>query len=195
MRWLAIFLTGLLFAADPSITRPPAAVKILGLFDHLQAAEQQKLNGQKPQHVALELSEKEINDYSVYALAVAPRPGFRSLAVKVFPNNYISTLTLVDFDAIERWKPGTIPTLLKPVLTGTKIIWLDFRFQAAGGRTTFSVEKAYFENLRLPAFFVEKMIQAVAARQPEHYDTTRAVLLPFGLQRLWTKEHMVLGEN
>jgi hypothetical protein len=42
---------------------------------------------------------------------------------------------------------------------------------------------------------MEKMIQIVAARQPEHYDTTRPVPLPFGLRNLWTKEQGIPGEN
>ena len=33
-------------------------------------------------------------------------PGIRSVTVKVFAYNYISTFTAVDFDAIERWKPN-----------------------------------------------------------------------------------------
>ena len=189
-----LILTAVL-RGDSVGSRPAAVTKVLELFDHLQTAQQQKARGQKPQHVGFNLTEQEINEYSAYALRTTPRPGLRSVSVKVFPNNYISTLTVIDFDAVERWKPGTIPTLLKPVLTGQKTIWMDYRFQAANGRTTFSVEKAYFEKLRLPAFFIEKMIQIVASRQPEHYDTTKPLPLPFGLEKVWTNEHAVAGEN
>jgi len=81
------------------------------------------------------------------------------------------------------------------VLNGKKAIWLDVRFQAKNGTAAFSVEKAYFQSIRLPAFFVEKMIQIVAARQPEKYDTNRPLPLPFGLRQVSTKEHLVTGEN
>ena len=57
------------------------------------------------------------------------------------------------------------------------------------------MEKAYFQQLRLPAVLVEKVIQVVAARQPEKYDTSKPVPLPFGLQRVWTGERLVMGEN
>jgi hypothetical protein len=113
----------------------------------------------------------------------------------VFAYNYISSFTVVDFDAIERWKPGTIPVLLRPVLKGQEAIWLDVRFQAENGTATFSVEKAYFQGIRLPAFFVEKMIQIVAARQPEKYDTSKPLPLPFGVKQVSTKEHLVTGGN
>ena len=130
-----------------------------------------------------------------HALRVTPRPGLDSLQVKIFPYNYVSTYTVVDFDAVERWKPGTVPALLRPVLNGKKAVWVDYRFKAENGLATFSVEKAYFQSIRLPAFFVEKMIQIVAARQPEKYDTTKPVPLPFGLRRITTRDHVAAGEN
>jgi hypothetical protein len=171
---------------------PPVATKFLNLFDQLRAA--QAPGAQK--HVAFELSESEINDYMKYSLHATPRPGLDSLTVKIFPNNYVSTLTVVDFDAVERWKPGTIPGLLKPVLNGRKTVWVDYRFQmAGGGKMTFSVEKAYYQNLRLPAWLVQEMIKIVAARQPEKYDTSKPLPLPFGLKNLWTKGNTIGGEN
>jgi hypothetical protein len=185
LRAIALALAAAM-VASPATT---PVVKVLDIFTRLQASQQ------KYQPVAFQLTDAEIDEYSRYALAATPRPGLRSFSVKVFPNNYLSTLTLIDFDAVERWKPGTIPTLLKPVLSGQKSIWVDVRFQAANGRATFTIEKAYFQNIRLPAIFVSQMIQAVAARQPEHYDTTKPVPLPFGLKKAWTNGHTVFGEN
>jgi hypothetical protein len=39
------------------------------------------------------------------------------------------------------------------------------------------------------------MIAIVAARQPEHYDTTKPVPLPFGLRQVWTADHVIMGKN
>jgi hypothetical protein len=47
----------------------------------------------------------------------------------------------------------------------------------------------------LPAFFVEKVIQTVAARQPEHLDTSQPLPLPFNLRHVWTENHLVKGAN
>lgn len=173
---------------------PPVAVKFLGLFEQLRAADAGRATG-RPQHVAFQLTDGEINDYMRYSLRTTPRPGLDSLTVKIFPQNYVSTLTVVDFDAVERWKPGTIPTLLKPVLNGKKTVWVDYRFRTENGKITFSVEKAYYQNVRLPAWMVEEMIKIVAARQPEKYDTSKALPLPFGLRRLATGDHRIDGEN
>lgn len=52
-------------------------------------------------------------------------------------------------------------------------VWIDVRFQVTGSRLTYTVEKAYFEKLWLLAALVQKMIEVVAACQPEHYDTTK----------------------
>ena len=66
---------------------------------------------------------------------------------------------------------------------------------ADGSQMTFTVEKARYEDMALPTFFVTKMIQIVAARQPEHYDTSKPMPIPFGLRKVWTTEHIIQGNN
>lgn len=176
----------------PAATPPPVVTKFLDLFDRLRAA--QDPDGDHA-HVAFKLSETEINEYMRYSLKTAPRPGLDSVTVKFFPKDYISTFTRVDFDAIEKWHPGTIPVVLRPILKGKKAILIDCRLHAEGSRMTFSVEKARYEDMYLPAFFVEKMIQLVAARQPEKYDTVRPMTMPFGLSKVWTNDHIIEGHN
>lgn len=195
MRIVLLFLlcSGLLPlpAGTPAI--PPAAERFLGMFAQLREAEAQPPAARRNLTVALQ--EGEINEYMRYALRTTPRPGIESVTVKIFPKNYVSTFTVVDFDAIERWKPGTIPTLLRPALRGKQSVWVDYRFATANAALTFSVEKAYYGSLRLPAFVVEKMIAIVAARQPERYDTTKPLPLPFHLQRVWTEGQTLRANN
>jgi hypothetical protein len=189
-------MAGALALAAAAVGSPgPAVPKVLDLFQRLQTAEQLKAQRQPFGRVQFRLTEAEVNEYARHALHVTPRPGLESVAVKIFPQNYYSTYTVIDFDAVERWKPGTIPALLQPVLSGKKSIQVDYRVQANAGLVTFEVEKAYFGSMRLPAFFVQKMIEVMAARQPEHYDTTKPVPLPFGLRKVWTGDKVVMGEN
>jgi hypothetical protein len=188
---LGIFFLVASWAASLPADVPPPAQKFLSLFDQLRAAQAPNAH----QNVAFRFSDSEINDYMRYSLRVTPRPGLQSVTVKIFPQNYISTYTVVDFDAVERWHPGTIPTLLKPILNGKKSIWVDYRIDANNYKITFSVEKAYYQDIRLPAFFVNKMIQIVAARQPEKYDTSKPMPIPFGLKQIWTSDHVVQGRN
>lgn len=178
-------------AADNSV--PPAAKKVLALFDELREAGTSP--GAPHRRVSFALSDEEINSYVRYALRTEPRPGIDSVAVKIFAQNYISTFSVIDFDAIERWKPGTIPSLLRPVLRGRQTIWVDFRFAPANSEISFSVEKAYYGKVRLPALFVERVIEVLAARQPEHLDTTQPLPLPFDLRYLWTENHVLRGST
>ena len=173
---------------------PPVAVKVLGLFDQLRAAEVVNARGQH-QHIAFQLSDSEINDYMQYSLKALPRPGLDSMTVKVFPANYVSTFTVIDFDAVERWHPGTIPTILRPVLKGKKSILVDYRIHAQDSKFSFSIEKAYYQDVHIPAFIFEKVIGIVASRQPEKYDTSKPMPIPFGLRQLWTSGHAIEGQN
>jgi hypothetical protein len=176
----------------PPTTPPPVAVKFLDLFDRLRDA--QDPAGDHKQ-VAFQLSENDFNDYLRYALKTTPRPGLDSITVKFFAKDYISTFTKVDFDAVERWHPGTIPTVFRTILKGKKSIWIDCRIHAADSKLTFTIEKARYDDLPLPSFFVEKVIQLMAARQPEKYDTSKPMPMPFGLNKAWTAEHTIYGHN
>ena len=193
--WLVLALVSarLLYAADIAPI-PPVATKFLALFQDLRDAEAQKAAG-KIRHVSFSISSSEIDDYMRWSLKTTPRPGLESVTVKIFPHNYISTFAMVDFDAVEKWKPGTIPGILRPVLNGKKSIWVDYRFEDDNGKMTFSVEKAYYGGLRLPGFFVQEMIKIVAARQPEKYDASKPLPLPFGLRKVWTEDRFMMGEN
>jgi hypothetical protein len=174
-----------LHAADAPI--PPVAQKFLALSGELRQS--------PPRPVSFALSDAEITEYMRYALRVNPRPGLDSVNVKIFPQNYVSTFAVIDFDALERWKPGTIPMLMRPVLRGKQSIWVDYRFSTSDSKVKFTVERAYYDKLRLPAIFVEEMIHIVAARQPEHYDTSKPVPLPFNLRNLWTEGNTIKGNN
>lgn len=201
MRYL-VTASFLLLAAAPvfpgntvsSSPNPPVVTKFLDLFDRLRSAAEKNANGEH-QKVSFQLTETEVNEYLRYSLKATPRPGVDSVTVKFFPKDYISTFTRVDFDAVEKWRPGTIPRVLRPFLKGKKAIWIDCRIHADNSQMTFSVEKARYEDMALPAFLVEKMIQIVAARQPEKYDTTKPVPLPFGLRRITTSDHVIQGNN
>jgi hypothetical protein len=101
---LCLAVLGRAAAEEP----PPAVKKVLALFDHLHQAEL----AERP--AALLLRESDLNEYLSYTLREAPRPGLESVRVKIFPHNYVSTFAVVDFDAIEQWRPGAVPALLRP---------------------------------------------------------------------------------
>jgi outer membrane protein OmpA-like peptidoglycan-associated protein len=174
-------------ARPPLPPPPPAAMKVLRILSDLRAT--------PPAPVNFQLTDAEINEYLVYSLLATPRPGLESITVKVFPHNYISTFAVVDFDAVERWNPGAIPAVFQNVLNGKKTILLDYRFQVSDAKATFSIEKAQYQDVDLPEFLVRRVLKAIAARQPEHYDTDKPLPLPLGLKQVTTSAGTVLAHN
>lgn len=180
----------LLLAVTLHLTAQPAVVsQMQTLVTRLERARKTK------DKVSFRFTDEQINQYLVHSLRTTPRPGLTSLRVQFRPGNYIASNAVVDFDAVERWKPGTIPKLMRLALHGRKTISVDLRFQTNRGFATYEVETAYFENLRVPAVVVQEVIRVVAARQPERYDTTKPIPLGLGIQRVWTQNQLVAGEN
>ena len=173
----------------------PAVTKVLDLFNSLNQAQGAKAAGQPIPKVGFSLTDAEVNEYLRHARVVNPRPGLDNMRVQFYPGNYIATLVTIDFDAVEKLRPGTVPALLRPILSGKRDVQVDVRLQPANGAATFSVEKAAFESVRIPAFVVEQMIAVVAARQKEKFDTTKPVPLPFGLRTISTSQGKVSGMN
>ena len=148
-----------------------------------------------PGTTRFEWTEAEINGNIDSSLKSSPRPGLDSLVLKFFDGNYVSTYATVDFDAVEKWKPGTIPKLMRRILNGKRSILVDLRFFVNNAHATFKIEKAYYEGIPIPPLIVEKVIQAIAARQPEKYDSSSPLPLPLGMVNMWTKPQLVVGEK
>ncbi len=169
--------------------------KMLNLFSSLRKAEKEQAAHRPAPHVESRFSDGEVNEYLTYALKTTPRPGVKSIHVEFADGNYIATTVVADLDALERWKPGTIPGLLRWALSGTKSLRVDLRFRQSTDRLVgLSVEKAYYQDLRIPALVVEEMMQILAARQPEHYDLHH-LMLPMGLRRMWTTGRTISAMN
>ncbi|GEM_PF-306368 len=175
-------------APAPALSLPtPAALKVLDLITRLRATPRQ--------HLGFQLTQDEVNDYLTYALRATARPGIDSVTVKFFPYNYISTFTIIDFDAVARWNPILIPPMLRPMLQGKRSILVDYRFHVQDGKATFTIEKAYYQTTSLPHFLVRQVLQSIAAQQPERLDLDEPVPLPFGLRELRTTQGVVMARN
>jgi len=173
--------------SQPPVPPRPEVVKVLNLFQQLRTVPASK--------VAFRLSENEINTYLEYALRTNPRPGLDSLRVRLFPGNYLSCAAGLDLDALNRQGGSKLLGPLYLFQSGEKQIRLDLRFVVNNARLTFTVEKAYYQNVRLPAAFIRQIIRLAAAQQPEHLDTNAPIPLPFQLRQLRTGKGILEGEN
>ena len=145
--------------------------------------------------VRFSITQTELNEYLAYELQQSNRPGVRSIALELADGNDVSLATRIDIDEVARNRPGLIPPLLQAILHGVKTIQAETRFRAERGGLTFQVQKASIDGFPLPAGVVQKIIEEVASRQPEHYDLTRPVTLPNGVQRVTTRLRLLEGEN
>ena len=118
----------------------PAVTKVLTLFNDLNTAKNEKAAG-RAKKVSFTLTDGELNQYLRHALTVNPRPGLDAMRVQFYPSNYLATLVTVDFDAVERFRPGTVPMLLRPILNGKRAIQVDVRLQPQTPLLTRDAEK------------------------------------------------------
>jgi hypothetical protein len=194
MRGLILVLSFCFPLVPPAVAGGPVE-RMLGFFDSLRKAGTEQAAHRAVPHVEARFADGEVNEYLAYALKTAPRPGVKSIHVECADGNYIATTVVADLDAVERWKPGTIPFALRWALSGIKTLRVDLRFrQTTDSLVGLSVEKAYYQDLRIPAWLVQEMMRILAARQPEHYDTNH-LMLPMGLRRMWTTGHTISAMN
>jgi hypothetical protein len=150
----------------------------------------------RAQRISFEIPETAINEYIGYALRLGRRPGIESLMVKLLPHNAVQANVVIDFDAVERWNPGTVPLRLKPVLHGQGELHLNAQFQAQDGIFSFTLQAAEDPAHKpIPTEVAAGILRSVAAQQPERYDISEPIPLPFGLQRVWTENQVLYGNT
>src|ERR1035441_5582707 len=128
MRGLILVLSFCFPLVPPAVAGGPVE-RMLGFFDSLRKAGTDEAAHRAVPHVEERFADAEVNEYLAYALKTAPRPGVKSIHVECADGNYIATTVVADLDALERWKPGTIPPALRWALSGTKTLRVDVRFR------------------------------------------------------------------
>jgi hypothetical protein len=171
--------------------KTPGCDRVLAALQALQ----DYANGLRAQTVAFQFTETEIDEYLAYSLRVKPRPGVSRLAVRFLPDNEISVLALIDFAGVRKWNEWLIPETLRSALNAPRPVQVDLKFQASGGFGTFTLKNVSGPgDTIIPKTAMEWIIQAIAVHQPEWYDTTRSIPLPFRLQRIWTANQSISGD-
>jgi len=153
-----------------------------------------KGRNREAQQISFEIPEGEINDYLAYSLRVLGRPGIETVSVRLLPHNEVRATAVIDFDAVGRWNPGTVPLRMQPALSGKRAVYLEAQFEAHAGILNFTLKAAQDrEHKPIPQNVAESILRSLGAQQPEQYDTSGPIQLPFGLQRVWTESQMLCG--
>jgi hypothetical protein len=140
--------------------------------------------GQNPPEKVVRLSETELNAYMQHAVTRKTRYGIQSVYIKLMGGNRLGTTTTIDFDKVKVEDENLAVRMVRSLLSGEKQIYVEGVVTSDKGMGQFSLEKAYFGNVRLPVYFIEKVINFLGHRQIPPVDTSKPVPLPYGLKKL-----------
>src|ERR1051325_5303104 len=173
---------------SPGVNMIQDLLSSLGKFD-----EDGRPAGRK---VGFEIPERALNEYLAYTLRNRPRPGINSMTVTLLPKNQISSDLEIDFDAVQKWSPGIFPEALRGFLTGKRTVHTEVKFEVKNGAVSFDLKDSTGpDGKAIVNKVMTAVLQALGSRQPESYDTSKPIPLPFGLKRIWTDKQLICGEN
>jgi len=169
-------------------------MQILDLLASLSKSDQDGKVG--TQRMGFEIPERAINEYLAYSLRNKPRPGITAMTVALLPRNEISVMAEIDFSTLTQWNAEILPEPLRAALSGKRVVQMNAHFESAHGTFTFSLKDVHGPDGKLlENKIMAGLLQAIGAHQPESYDASRPISLPFGLKRVWTEKQSVLGET
>ena len=140
--------------------------------------------GENPPEKVVRLSETELNAYMQHAVIRKTRFGIQSVYIKLMGGNRLGTTTTIDFDKVAVEDESLAIRMVRSLLSGRKQIYVEGVVTTDKGMGQFSLEKAYFGSVRLPVYFIEKVINFLGHRQNPPVDTSKPVPLPYGLKKL-----------
>jgi len=148
------------------------------------------------QKLGFEIPERALNEYIAYVLKTRPRPGISAMKVTLLPRNQITSEVEIDFDAVQRWTPGIFPEVLQPILSGKRTVKTDAQFDSNGGSCRLTLKDTVGpDGKAILSKVMSAVVQSLGSKQPESFDTSKAVPLPFGLKRIWTEKQLICGET
>jgi hypothetical protein len=116
--------------------------------------------------------------------------------VTLLPRNQIVFEPEVDFAAVAPWFSGAVPDALKAFLGGGQNVRLSVEFEARDGAVTLKWKDAVLPGSQaISANVFAVFLQTLGSQQPEAFDITKPIPLPFGLKRIWTDKQSLNGET
>ncbi|HEY2933703.1 MAG TPA: hypothetical protein VGK99_18355 [Acidobacteriota bacterium] len=167
----------------PPVPRTPAERVSFILQDYITQADS-RIRGKNPPERMIRLGEGDINAYVQQAVKAKSRFGVNSVYIKFIGPNYLGATTRIDFNKVKVEDQSLAVRMVRSVLSGEKQIYVEGFVNTNNGKGLFRLEKAYFGNLRLPVYFIEKVINYLGSRQNPPIDTSKPVPLPYGLKKI-----------
>ncbi len=167
------------------------AIQVTDLLASLSRYDQE--GRPKGHKIEFEVPERAINEYLAFSLRNRPRPGISSVTVSLLPGNDIAATVEVDFGAVSA---DLIPEAMRAVLSGKRTVKVNGHFSSKDGNLTFTLKDVAGPDGKVLANkLMNDLLRAIGGRQPESYDPSKPLELPFGLKKVWTEKQSFLGET
>ncbi|MBI3940936.1 MAG: hypothetical protein HY315_08880 [Acidobacteria bacterium] len=167
----------------PPKTKTPAE-KVAGVLQEFIVQADLRQQGKNPAEKEVRLSEADLNAYMQEAVKTKARYGLTSIYIKLIGPNYIGATTTIDFGKVEVDDQSLAVRMIRSMLSGEKMIYVEGSVTSGEGKGQFKLEKAYLGSVWLPVYFIEKVINYLGQRQNPPIDTSEPVPLPYGLKKV-----------
>jgi hypothetical protein len=132
---------------------------------------------------ATRFSEEEINSYLAFYLSAKYHPSLKSLAV-TFEEDRMVGVAAIDFDLLDTNSGKLLPKLMRMLFSGTHTLTAQGRLIARGGKASFQLERARFDDSMLPKVLVEEIITAVGRKQKPPFDPLQPSQMPYAIDKV-----------
>ena len=169
--------------APPPKPKTPAE-KVADTLQEFVVQADLRNRGKHPPEKVARLSEGDVNAYMQQAIKNKSRFGVKSVYIKLLAPNYVSATTTIDFDKVKVDDQSFAVRMVRALLSGEKQIYVEGFLNSKDGKGQFALQKAYFGSVRLPVYFIDKVINYLGRRQNPPLDTSKPAELPYGLKKV-----------
>jgi hypothetical protein len=166
----------------PKLKSP--AEKVADILQDFVTQTDLRTRGKKPPEKVVRLSESDVNAYVDQAIKVKSRYGVKSVYIKLLGTNYLAATTTIDFDKAKVEDQSFAVRMVRALLSGERQIYVEGTVTTKDGKGQFALQKAYFGSVRLPVYFIDKVINYLGRRQKPPIDTSKPAPLPYGLKSM-----------
>lgn len=158
------------------------AEKVADILQEFVVQTDLRSHGKHPPEKVVRLTEGDVNAYMQQAIKNKTRYGVKSVYIKLIGTNYLAATTTIDFDKAKVEDQSFAVRMVRALLSGERQIYLEGTVNTKDGKGQFTLQKAYFGSIRLPVYFIDKIINYLGRRQNPPVDTSKPAPLPYGLK-------------
>ncbi len=171
----------------PGITRPAAdscGAKVKGLEAYSAHPD--------PKGKVTKFTEQEVNSYLALDLSSKYSPSLKSVTFE-FDEAGLQGSAVIDFDQLGVNSKKFATKLFAGMFSGIHSLSVRGKMITGGGKATFELQEARFDNSPLPNFIVSEIITTVGRKQRPPFDPMKPSQMPYGIDRVeFHKDYIVV---